>query len=189
VPVAALPNARGDGVPVTTLVDLSGGTQGKGVRIQHYYAGPADKQLLLASSAGFGFIAKAGDMISRLKGGKSFITLDEGDLPLPPSVVADDASAIAALSENGRLLVFGMSEMKTLTNGGRGVTLMELEPKEKLLSAAAITQKGVIVHGTMAAKPRALEMSGNVLAPHFGKRARKGKTLVQRIKPSSIAPM
>jgi topoisomerase-4 subunit A len=189
VPVAALPNARGDGVPVTTLVDLSGGTQGKGVRIQHYYAGPADKQLLLASSAGFGFIAKAGDMISRLKGGKSFITLDEGDLPLPPMVVADDASAIAALSENGRLLVFGMSEMKTLTNGGRGVTLMELEPKEKLLSAAAITQKGVIVHGTMAAKPRALEMSGNVLAPHFGKRARKGKTLVQRIKPSSIAPM
>jgi topoisomerase-4 subunit A len=189
VPVAALPNARGDGVPVTTLVDLSGGTQGKGVRIQHYYAGPADKQLLLASSAGFGFIAKAGDMISRLKGGKAFITLDEGDLPLPPSVVTDDASAIAALSENGRLLVFGMSEMKTLTNGGRGVTLMELEPKEKLLSAAAITQKGVIVHGTMAAKPRALEMSGNVLAPHFGKRARKGKALVQRIKPSSIAPM
>jgi topoisomerase-4 subunit A len=189
VPVAALPNARGDGVPVTTLVDLSGGTQGKGVRIQHYYAGPADKQLLLASSAGFGFIAKAGDMISRLKGGKAFITLDEGDLPLPPSVVADDASAIAALSENGRLLVFGMSEMKTLTNGGRGVTLIELEPKEKLLSAAAITQKGVIVHGTMAAKPRALEMSGNVLAPHFGKRARKGKALVQRIKPSSIAPM
>jgi topoisomerase-4 subunit A len=189
VPVAALPNARGDGVPVTTLVDLSGGTQGKGVRIQHYYAGPADKQLLLASSAGFGFIAKAGDMISRLKGGKSFITLDEGDLPLPPSVVADDASAIAALSENGRLLVFGMSEMKTLTNGGRGVTLMELEPKEKLISAAAITQKGVIVHGTMAAKPRALDMSGNVLAPHFGKRARKGKALVQRIKPSSIAPM
>ena len=189
VPVAALPNARGDGVPVTTLVDLSGGTQGKGVRIQHYYAGPADKQLLLASSAGFGFIAKAGDMISRLKGGKAFITLDEGDLPLPPSVVADDASAIAALSENGRLLVFGMSEMKTLTNGGRGVTLMELEPKEKLLSAAAITQKGVIVHGTMAVKPRALEMSGNVLAPHFGKRARKGKALVQRIKPSSIAPM
>jgi topoisomerase-4 subunit A len=189
VPVAALPNARGDGVPVTTLVDLSGGTQGKGVRIQHYYAGPADKQLLLASSAGFGFIAKAGDMISRLKGGKAFITLDEGDLPLPPSVVADDASAVAALSENGRLLVFGMSEMKTLTNGGRGVTLIELEPKEKLLSATAITQKGVIVHGTMAAKPRALEMSGNVLAPHFGKRARKGKALVQRIKPSSIAPM
>jgi topoisomerase-4 subunit A len=189
VPVAALPNARGDGVPVTTLVDLSGGTQGKGVRIQHYYAGPADKQLLLVSSAGFGFIAKAGDMISRLKGGKAFITLDEGDLPLPPSVVADDASAVAALSENGRLLVFGMSEMKTLTNGGRGVTLMELEPKEKLLSATAITQKGVIVHGTMAAKPRALEMSGNVLAPHFGKRARKGKALVQRIKPSSIAPM
>ena len=116
------------------------------------------------------------------------ITLDDGALPLPPSVVADDASAVAALSEKGRLLVFGMNEMKTLTNGGRGVILMELDPKETLLSATAITQKGVIVHGTMAAKPRELEMSGNVLAPHFGKRARKGKELVQRIKASSLAP-
>ncbi|WP_228893844.1 DNA topoisomerase IV subunit A [Pseudoduganella aquatica] len=183
VPVAALPNARGDGVPITTLVDLS-----SGARIKHYFTGPASTQLLLSSSAGFGFIAKAGDMVSRLKGGKSFITLDEGDLVLPPSVVAEDASAVAALSEKGRLLVFGMAEMKTLTNGGRGVILMELDPKEKLLSAAAISQKGVIVHGTMAAKPRELEMSGNLLAPHFGKRARKGKELIQRIKASSLAP-
>ncbi|MBY0243705.1 MAG: DNA topoisomerase IV subunit A [Burkholderiaceae bacterium] len=184
VPVAALPNARGDGVPITTLVDLSGGA-----RIKHYFAGPPDTQLMLSSTAGFGFIAKAADMVSRQKGGKAFMTLDEGDLPLPPSIIGKDASAVAALSGNGRLLVFGLAEMKVLTNGGRGVTMIELEAKEQLVSAQAITQKGVIVHGTMAAKPRALEMSGNVLAPHFGKRARKGKELVQRIKPMTLAPM
>jgi topoisomerase-4 subunit A len=94
VPVAALPGARGDGVPITTLVDLSGG-----VRILHYFAGNPDTRLLLSTSNGFGFIAKAGDMISRLKGGKSFITLDDGAVPLPPRIVSDTAGAFACLSE------------------------------------------------------------------------------------------
>jgi topoisomerase-4 subunit A len=184
VPVAALPGARGDGVPITTLVDLSGG-----VRILHYFAGNADTRLLLASSNGFGFIAKAGDMVSRLKGGKSFITLDEGAQPLPPRVVFEHAGAVACLSEKGRVLVFGMDEMKTLTNGGRGVTLMELEPKEKLLAVQPISPRGVLVLGTWAgAKPREVELFGTSLEPHFGKRARKGKPLVQKVKATDLAP-
>jgi topoisomerase-4 subunit A len=183
VPVAALPGARGDGVPISTLVDLSGG-----VRILHYFAGNADTRLLLASSAGFGFMAKAGDMISRLKGGKSFITLDDGALPLAPRVVLDSAGAVASLSEKGRVLVFGMDEMKTLTNGGRGVTLMELEPKEALLAAQPISQKGVNVIGTWAGdKPRTVELFASSLEPHFGKRARKGKPLAARLKAKDLA--
>ncbi|MGZ3183711.1 MAG: DNA topoisomerase IV subunit A [Telluria sp.] len=184
VPVAALPGARGDGVPITTLVDLSGG-----VRLLHYFAGKGDTTLLMSSTAGFGFLAKAGDMVSRLKGGKSFVTLDDGALPLKPTVVVDGASAIACLSEKGRVLVFGMDEMKTLTNGGRGVTLMELEPKEQLVCAVAITQKGVNVLGTMAGKPRELPLRNSDLAVHFGKRARKGKVLTQRIKAQTLTPI
>jgi topoisomerase-4 subunit A len=184
VPVAALPGARGDGVPITTLVDLSGG-----VRIRHYFAGSAQTQLLLASSSGFGFIAKAGDMVSRLKGGKSFVTLDEGAVPLPPRVVGENAGAVACLSEKGRMLVFGIDEMKTLTNGGRGVTLMDLEPKEKLLAAQPITQKGVNVIGTWAGdKPRVVELFASGLEPHFGKRAKKGKPLSAKLKAADLAP-
>jgi DNA gyrase/topoisomerase IV subunit A len=41
--------------------------------------------------------------------------------------MAADASAVACVSANGRLLVFGLDEMKTLSSGGRGVNLMELE--------------------------------------------------------------
>jgi topoisomerase-4 subunit A len=185
VPVAALPGARGDGVPVTTLVDLSGG-----VRILHYFAGAATTTLLMASNAGYGFAAKAGDMVSRLKGGKAFITLDEGALPLPPRVIGANAGAVACLSEKGRLLVFGMDELKTLANGGRGVTLMELEDKEKLLAVQPITQKGVIVHGTWAGnKPREVELSASGLAVHFGKRARKGKALAAKVKAITLAPI
>jgi topoisomerase-4 subunit A len=183
VPVSALPGARGDGVPITTLVELSGGA-----RILHYFAGSAQTSLLLASSAGYGFISKAGDMVSRLKGGKSFITLDEGAIPLPPRVIAENAGAVACLSEKGRVLVFGLDEMKVLTNGGRGVTLMELEPKEKLLAVQPITQKGVNVIGTWAgAKPRVVELYATGLQPHFGKRARKGKPLVQKVKALMLA--
>jgi topoisomerase-4 subunit A len=182
VPVAALPGARGDGVPITTLVDLSGG-----VRILHYFAGNAETRLLLSSSNGFGFVTRAGDMVSRLKGGKSFITLDEGALPLPPRVVTEGAGAVACLSEKGRVLVFGIDEMKTLTNGGRGVTLMELEPKEKLLAAQPITQKGVNVLGTWAGdKPRTVELFASGLEPHYGKRARKGKPLSAKVKAKDL---
>ncbi|MEJ7806082.1 MAG: DNA gyrase subunit A, partial [Telluria sp.] len=185
VPVAALPGARGDGVPVTTLVDLSGG-----VRILHYFAGSAATTLLLSSSSGYGFAAKAGDMVSRLKGGKAFMTLDEGGVPLPPQVIAANASAVACLSEKGRLLVFGMDELKTLANGGRGVTLMELEAKETLLSVQPISQKGVTVHGTWAGnKPREVDLSASGLAVHFGKRARKGKALVAKVKCITLKPI
>ena len=185
VPVAALPGARGDGVPVTTLVDLSGG-----VRILHYFAGSAATNLLMTSSSGYGFAAKAGDMVSRLKGGKAFMTLDEGGVPLPPQVIAANAGAVACLSEKGRLLVFGMDELKTLANGGRGVTLMELEAKEKLLSVQPISQKGVTVHGTWAGnKAREVDLSASGLAVHFGKRARKGKALTAKIKCITLKPI
>ncbi|WP_296944108.1 DNA topoisomerase IV subunit A [uncultured Massilia sp.] len=183
VPVNALPGARGDGVPITTLVDLSGGG-----RILYYFVGQAETRLLLATSTGFGFIAKAGDMVTRLKGGKSFMTLDAGAVPLAPRVVADSAGAIACLSEKGRVLVFGIDEMKVLTNGGRGVTLMELEPKETLLAAQPITQKGVNVIGTWAGdKPRTVELFASGLEPHFGKRARKGKPLSAKLKAKDLA--
>jgi topoisomerase-4 subunit A len=183
VPVAALPGARGDGVPITTLVDLSGGG-----RILYYFAGPADTRLLLSTSTGFGFIAKAGDMATRLKGGKSFITLDDGAVPLAPRPVTDNAGAIACLSEKGRVLVFGIDEMKVLTNGGRGVTLMELEPKETLLAVQPISPKGLNVSGTWAGdKPRTVELFGVGLEPHFGKRARKGKALSAKLKAKDLA--
>jgi len=182
VPVAALPNARGDGVPITTLVDLSGGN-----RILHYFVGPATTMLMLATSAGYGFYAKAGDMVSRLKGGKSFITLDEGDLPLAPKVINETASAVVCVSEKARLLVFGLDEMKSLSNGGRGVILMELEKNEKLVGAQPISQKGVLVAGIgRGAKPQEVRLVASGLAEHFGKRARKGKALESKIKPLTL---
>lgn len=185
VPVSALPGARGDGVPITTLVELASGT-----RVLHYFAGPADVTLLLASTAGYGFTAKSGDMVSRTRGGKSFITLDDGDEPLTPRPLIAGASAIACLSEKGRVLVFGIDEIKSLTAGGRGVILMELEKNEKLLAAQPISQRGVVVSGIgRGAKAQEILLSASGLQVHIGKRARKGKGLESKIKATTLTPV
>lgn len=182
VPVSALPGARGDGVPITTLIDLSSGT-----RILHYFAGKADTTLLLASSAGYGFTTKIADMVGRMKTGKAFVTLEEQDVLLAPASVHTEASAIACLSEKGRLLVFGLNEIKQLSNGGRGVILMDLDEKESLLATVPISQKGLKISGTgRAAKAQELVLSANSLAPHIGKRARKGKVLEAKLKPLAM---
>jgi topoisomerase-4 subunit A len=182
VPVSALPGARGDGVPITTLVELASGT-----RILHYFAGPADVTLLLASTAGYGFTAKSGDMVSRTRGGKAFITLDDGDEPLTPRPVTAAASAIACLSEKGRVLVFGIDEIKSLGAGGRGVILMDLENNEKLLAAEPISQRGVLVSGAgRGGKAQEVLLSASGLAVHIGKRARKGKALESKIKATTL---
>jgi topoisomerase-4 subunit A len=179
VSVSQLPGARGDGVPMTTLIEVETGT-----RLVHYFAGTPETPLLLASTGGFGFAAKAGDMISRQKGGKSFMSMDDGDEPVTPVIIGKQASALACLSEKGRLLVFGMDEIKTQASGGRGVTLMDLDANEKLLAAQPISKKGVRILGTSArsGKPQENTLSGADLAHHFGKRARKGKLLASRMK-------
>ena len=182
VGIGLLPGARGDGVPITTLVDLASGST-----ILHYFAGPADANLLLASSAGYGFSARAGDMVGRNKAGKAFMTLDEGDVPLLPREIGPKASAIACLSEKGRLLVFGMDEIKTLSGGGRGVILMDLEPREKLQAVQPITQKGVVVFGIgRGGKAQQVALSASGLAVHINKRARKGKPLESNLKANGL---
>jgi len=185
VPLAVLPGGRGDGVPVTSLIELEAGSH-----LLHYFAAPVDQQLLLASSNGFGFMARLGDMVSRVKAGKSFMTIDEGALPLAPMPIVPNATQVACLSNNGRLLVFGIDEMKTLSGGGRGVILIALDPKEALRQALAIDKKGVVLIGTgRGGKARDEKLSGAALEAHVGKRARKGKAPESSIKVTELRPV
>ena len=186
IPVAGLPSARGDGVPVTSFVELEAGSQ-----ILHAFAAPADAGVLLATEKGFGLTCVAGDWQSRMKAGKHFLTLEEGDVPLPP--VLFDASrtdaTVVCLSDGqgggdkGRVLAYPVSEVKTLHKGGRGVTLMGLEKKEKLRQVIVATDSGLVVTGTgRMAKPQSRTMSTREIAANTGTRGRKGKQLDPRWK-------
>ena len=186
IPVAGLPSARGDGVPVTSFVELEAGSQ-----ILHAFAASADAGVLLATEKGFGLTCVAGDWQSRMKAGKHFLTLEEGDVPLPP--VLFDASRtdanVVCLSDGqgggdkGRVLAYPVSEVKTLHKGGRGVTLMGLEKKEKLRQVIVAADTGLVVTGTgRMAKPQSRTMSTREIAANAGTRGRKGKQLDPRWK-------
>jgi topoisomerase-4 subunit A len=173
VAVSTLPGARGDGAPITTMIELESGTQPL-----HYLAGSAEQTLLLANTAGFGLLAKLGDLITRQKGGKGFLTLDEGAVVLPPVLVQPGHTQVACLSQDGRMLVFALDELKLQSNGGRGLTLMDVDLAQSPLISVASVHNGVRVIGTgRGAKAKEEDVRNSAYVAHIGKRARKGKAV------------
>jgi topoisomerase-4 subunit A len=176
VAVSALPGGRGDGQPITSLIELESGTQPL-----HYLAGAPATRLVLAGRGGCGLLATLGDLVARQRGGKTFLALDAGEQPLAPAAVPGDEAAgvlLACLSQGGRLLLFPVDELKHQPKGGRGLTLMDLEPKDRLLAVATATTQ-LVVHGTSlrGGRPKDELLRGVALQAHLGKRARKGKVV------------
>ena len=172
VAVSLLPGGRGDGVPITTLIDLEAGSQ-----ITHYYSGAATTKLLLANSGGYGLLALAGDMVGRNRGGKAFLTLEAGDQLLPPVPVAAVHKQVACLSADGRLLVYGLDELKLQPGGGRGLTLMDVDAKTPLVSVATLADALKVQGLGRGQKPKEEIFKWSALADHIGKRARKGRAV------------
>jgi topoisomerase IV subunit A len=180
--VGTLPGGRGDGQPITSLIELESGTQPA-----HYFAGAATQTLLLAGTGGFGLLANAGDLLSRQKGGKSFLTLEGDEKMLPPAVTTSDMAAqVACLSLTGRLLVFPLSELKLQPKGGKGLTLMDLEPKDALVSVAVFGTALLVQGSGRGGKPKEELLRWAGLAAHIGKRARKGKAIDGFQKPQRV---
>jgi len=185
VPVANLPSARGDGLPVTSMIELEPGSL-----LVAYVAGAASAPLLLSTSGGTGFACQLGDLLSRQRGGKQFLTLDAGVEPLRPALVdpgTDDR--IACVSESGRMLVFPAVEIRAQSGGGRGVIFLGLNEGERMIGALSCGEAGVVVSGSSprSGKPSRVFVSGSELATFAGNRARKGILLTPRIRPQAIA--
>ncbi|MBA4175129.1 MAG: DNA topoisomerase IV subunit A [Leptothrix sp. (in: Bacteria)] len=172
VPVSLLPGGRGDGVPITTLIDLEPGTQ-----IAHYLAGAADTTLLLANSGGYGLLAKVGDMVGRNRGGKAFLTLEPAERLLPPVPVAPAHTQVACLAADGRLLVYALGELKLQPGGGRGLTLMDVDAASPLMAVATLTDALKVLGSGRGNKPKEEVLKWAALAEHQGKRARKGRVV------------
>ncbi|MBK6868842.1 MAG: DNA topoisomerase IV subunit A [Burkholderiales bacterium] len=200
VAVANLPGARGDGQPITTLIDLDAGTQPL-----HYFAGPEGATLLLSGSGGYGFLARVEHMLSRQRGGKAFISIGDGEQVCRPSLAAlgdgavvstaepsptappgAPATHVACASTGGRILTFEIGELKLMEKGGRGLTLIDLEPKDSLAGAAAYT-RSVRIHGIgRGGKPREEQLEIRSLNNARAARARKGKSADLGFKPAGI---
>ncbi len=193
VPVASLPGARGDGQPVTTLIELESGTQ-----LVHFFAGPAAALLLLANSGGYGFLATVEHMISRQKAGKAFMSLGEGETVCAPSLVSlpangagspamPPATHVACASTGGRILTFEIGDLRAMANGGRGLMLIDLEAKDTLAGAAAYTRSIRIEGVGRGGKAREETLEIRSLNNARAARARKGKAADLGFKPASVA--
>ncbi|KTT19303.1 DNA topoisomerase IV subunit A [Pseudacidovorax intermedius] len=177
VPVAGLPGGRGDGQPVTTMIELEAGTQ-----VSHFFAGPPAAQLLLSSTGGFGFIAAIEHMMSRHRSGKAFMDVAEGDQLCRPSLAGGAAGTepmpaathVCCVASDRQILTFDIGELKLLPKGGRGLTLMDLAPKARLAGAAAYT-RSIRIEGDFRGKRRDEQLDIRTLNNAGGTRGRKGK--------------
>jgi topoisomerase-4 subunit A len=195
LPVAGLPGGRGDGQPITTMIELERGTQPA-----WYFAGPVGASLLLAGSGGYGFLANVEHLVSRQKGGKGFVALAEGETlcrpslaMLPPGAAAGaagealrPATHVACASTGGRILTFGIEELKVMEKGGRGLQLIALEPGDSLAGAAAYVRSVRIAGVGRGAKAREETLEIRSLNNARGSRGAKGKAADLGFKPNAV---
>jgi topoisomerase-4 subunit A len=181
VAVGMLPGGRGDGTPITSLIELESGT-----RPAHYFAGAADTLLLLAGSGGYGLLAKAGDLYAKQKAGKAFLALDAGQTLLPPALAAASPQ-VACLAADGRLLVFALDELKLQSNGGRGLTLMDVDDKSPLISVACFGDTLRVIGQGRGGKAKEELLKPAAWQAHVGRRARKGRKVAGLQKVQRLA--
>ncbi len=117
IAASALPGGRGMGEPVRLIVDLPNDAD-----IVRLFIHQAGRKLLLASSAGDGFIVNEDDIIAQTRNGKQVLNV-KGDshAKICKPVCGDH---VAIVSENGKLLVFPLSELPEMTRG-KGVRLQK----------------------------------------------------------------
>jgi topoisomerase-4 subunit A len=169
VAVSDLPSGRGDGMPLSSMVELGGS------KIAQVFCGPEDSQVLISTSGGFGFTCQVKDMMGRNKAGKQFVTLDGAQL-LPPALFQDQDADLWAVSSAGKVLGFPVAEMKSLTGGGKGVIVMGFSEEGETLAGVAVVAKG----GELPAVThtgRDIVLGPEKLGKAYGKRARTGKLL------------
>jgi topoisomerase-4 subunit A len=170
-----LPSARGQGEPLSSRFKPPDGAAFCGTMI-----GADDQKYLLASDAGYGFIATLGDLVSRNKAGKAILRVPAGGKAVVPAPVpVAKECLIAAVSSIGRLLLFEMDELPELAKG-KGNKLINIPgPKykagdEKMIAVAVVPENGSLqVHtGT-----RIMTIKWNDVDDYYGDRALRGSML------------
>ena len=125
IPSHTLASARGQGEPLAGRINPPDGATFEAVMI-----GPAEQRYVLATDAGYGFIARLDDLWSRNRAGKACVSLGQGAKLLVPRPVQDpEAARLAAVSSAGKLLVHPLADLPQLARG-KGVKIIDL-PKTK----------------------------------------------------------
>lgn len=170
-----LPSARGYGEPLTGRFVLP-----PGATFTNVIMAPGDRQLLMASDAGYGFVTRFEDLLTRNTKGKAILSLPKGARPLRPILFDNIADQLlAAITSEGRMLVFPLSKLPAIAKG-KGNKIIHIPPK------LAAERKEVLTHLilvpfegslTIFAGKRFFKLTAGNLAQYMGERGRRGKKL------------
>ncbi len=175
LPAHSLPSARGQGEPVSGKVNPPSGATFEAVVI-----GEDDKDVLLASDAGYGFVAKVGDLISKNKSGKNVLKPPKGGKVLAVRMVNDyKKDLIVAITNEGRMLMFPIAELPRLAKG-KGNKIISIptarvaERIEFIVALSVLTAEDTL---TVHAGRRHHNLKPADLQHYRGERGRRGNKL------------
>ncbi|WP_299025255.1 DNA topoisomerase IV subunit A [uncultured Sulfitobacter sp.] len=117
VSAANLPGGRGMGEPLRLMVDLP-----NEVQIVDLFIHKPEGKLLVASSAGDGFIVPEADVVAQTRSGKQVLNVRGETRALICKPVTGDS--VAAVGENRKVLVFGLDELPEMGRG-KGVRMQK----------------------------------------------------------------
>ena len=174
LPAHTLPSARGQGEPATGRLNPPAGSL-----FTHLVMGDDSRKVLLGTDAGYGFVAKIGDLFTKNKAGKAVVSIPKGAKLLGPKPVNDENLLIAAVSNEGRLLAFPLSDLPELSRGKGNkiinIPSSRLQAREEFVVDFAVIPKdgSLVVHSGK----RYLVMKSKDLEHYRGERGRRGHKL------------
>ncbi len=170
-----LPSARGQGEPLTGRVSPPSGASFEGLMM-----GPEEQLYLLASDAGYGFVARLGDLHSKNRSGKAALSLPKGARVLQPApVTAVEGSYVAAVSNEGRMLVFPLADLPQMARGkGNKIIAIpgaRVQSREEFVVAVQVVgeRDSLVIY----AGKRHLKLRFSELEHYRGERGRRGNKL------------
>ncbi|HLA35853.1 MAG TPA: DNA topoisomerase IV subunit A [Rhodocyclaceae bacterium] len=181
VKVSDLPGGRGDGTPLNTLIDFFEG--GKPAQV---LTGPGESKYLMSGSGGYGFVVGIAETISRNKAGKAFMSLEKGEKPLLPLAVSGDS--LAVLTQSGRLLLFGVDEIKAMAKG-RGSMLIGLAEGDEIVGMVMTTAGQALQIGGVGrgGKTSVHKLDAAAQSAYRAARGKRGKEIPFKIKPTELS--
>jgi topoisomerase-4 subunit A len=171
-----LPGGKGDGVPVSSLAET------QGTAIVGLISATPDVAVLFGTSGGNAMRAKVENLVTARSAGKQFVALGEGESLVTADRLDPAAKELAALSAEGRLLVFPVEEVNELPNGGRGVMAIKLHAGEAMLGIQPADRGVRIAAYGRGDKRVTIEVKPADLAHYRGARARTGRVLQPNFK-------
>lgn len=172
---SALPSARSQGEPLTGRFHIVGGE-----KIEHVLMGKEEQQYLIASDAGYGFVGKFEDMVSKNKAGKAYISLPTGAKVIAPQKLYDlKTDWCLAISNEGRMLMFPLRDLPSLGKG-KGNKLISIpsakaQSREEYVRLLTVVPDGGQVK--ILAGKRGMTLTAEDLSHYQGDRGRRGNKL------------